>query len=211
MRNRPAGSDPKGMPRTLAACLAFLLLLSSCASSRRDVIVLLPDDQGKTGAIIVSGAGGEKILSKPRQTVSVASGAAPGEPTIMSTEEVRSLVGPALEALPQPPLQFILYFKHDTAELTSQSRDDLKKVVRTIRERKPVDISVVGHTDTLGSKKYNYRLSLERAEAVAALLIENGTDPSIIDISSHGKDNPLIPTGDQVSEPRNRRVEVTVR
>lgn len=199
------------MPRTLAACLAILLLLSSCASSRRDVIVLLPDDQGKTGAIIVSGAGGEKILSQPRQTVSVASGAAPGEPTVMSEEEVRSLVGPALEALPQPPFQFILYFKHDTTELTRQSQDDLKNILRTIRERKPVDISVVGHTDTLGSKKYNYRLSLERAQAVAALLIRNGTDPSIIDITSHGKDNPLIPTGDQVSEPRNRRVEVTVR
>ena len=172
---------------------------------------LLPDDQGKTGAIIVSGAGGEKILSQPRQTVSVASGAAPGEPTVMSAEEVRSLVGPALEALPQPPLQFILYFKHDTAELTKQSQDHLKKIVQTIRERKPVDISVVGHTDTLGTKKYNYRLSLERAEAVAAILIRNGTDPSIIEITSHGKDNPLIPTGDQVSEPRNRRVEVTVR
>ena len=211
MRNPSPGSGPKGIPRTLAACLAFLLLLSSCASSRRDVIVLLPDDQGKTGAIIVSGAGGEKILSQPRQTVTVESGAAPGEPTVMSAEEVRSLVGPALEALPQPPLQFILYFKHDTAELTRQSHDDLKKIMRTIRERKPVDISVVGHTDTLGSKKYNYRLSLERAEAVAALLIRNGTDPSIIEITSHGKDNPLIPTGDQVSEPRNRRVEVTVR
>jgi outer membrane protein OmpA-like peptidoglycan-associated protein len=211
MRNPSPGSGPKGIPRTLAACLAFLLLLSSCASSRRDVIVLLPDEQGKTGAIIVSGAGGEKILSQPRQTVTVESGAAPGEPTVMSAEEVRSLVGPALEALPQPPLQFILYFKHDTAELTRQSQDDLKTIMRTIRERKPVDISVVGHTDTLGSKKYNYRLSLERAEAVAALLIRNGTDPSIIEITSHGKDNPLIPTGDQVSEPRNRRVEVTVR
>lgn len=210
MRSRRPGSGPKGMPRALVGCLAILLFLSTCTASR-DVIVLLPDDQGKTGSIIVSGAGGEQVLSKPRQAVSVESGAAPGEPVVMPAEEVRSLVGPALDALPQPPLQFILYFKHDTAELTSQSRADLKKVLRTIRERKPVDMSVVGHTDTLGSKNYNYRLSLERAEAVAAILISNGTDPSIIDITSHGKDNPLIPTGDQVSEPRNRRVEVTVR
>ncbi|HSL99938.1 MAG TPA: OmpA family protein [Candidatus Limnocylindria bacterium] len=198
------------MPRARVVCLAILLFLSTCTASR-DVIVLLPDDQGKTGSIIVSGAGGEQVLSNPRQAVSVESGAAPGEPVVMPAEEVRSLVGPALDALPQPPLQFILYFKHDTAELTSQSRADLKKVLRTIRERKPVDMSVVGHTDTLGSKNYNYRLSLERAEAVAAILIRNGTAPSIIDITSHGKDNPLIPTGDQVSEPRNRRVEVTVR
>ncbi len=198
------------MPLALAACLAILLVLSACTASR-DVIVLLPDDKGETGSIVVSGTEGEQVLSKPRETVSVVSGAAPGEPVVMPPEEVRSLVGPALDALPQPPLQFILYFKHDTAELTRQSQADLKRVLRTIRERKPVDMSVVGHTDTLGSKNYNYRLSLERAEAVAALLIRDGTDPSIIDITSHGKDNPLIPTGDQVSEPRNRRVEVTVR
>lgn len=210
MRSRRRGSGSRGLPRALAACLVILLFLSTCTASR-DVIILLPDDQGKTGSIIVSGAGGEQILSKPRQTVSVASGAAPGEPVVIPAEEVRSLVGPALEALPKPPLQFILYFKHDTAELTRQSLAELKTVLRTTRERNPVDMSVVGHTDTLGSKSYNYRLSLERAEAIAALLIKNGTDPSIIDITSHGKDNPLVPTGDQVSEPRNRRVEVTVR
>jgi outer membrane protein OmpA-like peptidoglycan-associated protein len=108
-------------------------------------------------------------------------------------------------------LQFILYFEHDTALLTKKSLARVKDVLRTIRERDPVDISVVGHTDTMGSKNYNYRLSFKRAKAVAALLAAEGVDSSIIDITSHGKDNPLIPTGDQVSEPRNRRVEVTVR
>jgi outer membrane protein OmpA-like peptidoglycan-associated protein len=46
---------------------------------------------------------------------------------------------------------------------------------------------------------------------VAALLTAEGLNPSIFEIASHGKDNPLVPTGDQVPEPRNRRVEVTVR
>jgi outer membrane protein OmpA-like peptidoglycan-associated protein len=74
-----------------------------------------------------------------------------------------------------------------------------------------VDISVVGHTDTLGDKDYNAHLSMKRAKAVAAILTRNGVDASILDIASHGKNNPLVPTGDQVSEPRNRRVEITVR
>lgn len=200
----------RGMPRFLAVCFALLFLSSACASSR-DVIILLPDEQGKTGAIIVSGEGGEQILSEPRQAVSVKSGTAPGKPYHMPEKEVRTLVGPALEALPQPPIQFILYFEHDTARLTGKSAKQVGDVLRTIRERAPVDISVVGHTDTLGSRKYNYRLSLERAQAVADILTAKGVDPSIIDITSHGKDNPLIPTGDQVAEPRNRRVEVTVR
>ena len=129
----------------------------------------------------------------------------------MTGKEVNAQVGPALNALPPPPVQFILYFKHDAADLTDESRERMRKVVRIIRERSPVDVSVVGHTDTLGDKDYNYRLSFKRAQAVAALLASEGVNPSIIDIASHGKDNPLVPTGDQVPEPRNRRVEITVR
>ena len=70
---------------------------------------------------------------------------------------------------------------------------------------------MVGHTDTMGKKEYNYTLSLKRAMTVAAILRRHGVDASILHITSHGKDNPFIPTGDQVSEPRNRRVEITVR
>jgi outer membrane protein OmpA-like peptidoglycan-associated protein len=84
-------------------------------------------------------------------------------------------------------------------------------VLRTIRDRAPVDISVVGHTDTLGENDYNDLLSRKRAKAVAAILTGNGVDSSIIEITSHGKNNPLVPTRDQVREPRNRRVEITVR
>ena len=198
------------------AFIAILLLAASCATApkptaSRGVFVLLPDDQGRTGAILVSGSGGERLLSEPRQAVEVTPGAPPGEPFVLPARQVRTLFGPALEALPKPPAQFIFYFKHDAAELTDESKARVKDVLRTIRERAPVDISVVGHTDTLGDKPYNYQLSLKRARAVATLLAADGVDPSIIEIASHGKDNPLIPTGDQVSEPRNRRVEVTVR
>jgi outer membrane protein OmpA-like peptidoglycan-associated protein len=125
--------------------------------------------------------------------------------------EVSAIAGPALAALPKPPVRFILYFEHDSVNLTPESRAILRNVLLTIRDRAPVDVSVVGHTDTVGRKEYNYALSLKRAEAVAAILRGNGIDPSVLDITSHGKDNPLIPTGDQVPEPRNRRVEITVR
>jgi outer membrane protein OmpA-like peptidoglycan-associated protein len=129
----------------------------------------------------------------------------------MSMQEVEKIAGPALAALPKPPSKFILNFYHDSVDLTAESQALLQNVFATIRDRAPVDISVVGHTDTLGRKEYNYALSLKRAKAVAAILRENGVDPSILHITSHGKDNPLIRTRDQVPEPRNRRVEITVR
>jgi len=204
--------------RSFVLPIALLLLAAACATAPkppppppRDVIVLLPDDQGKTGAIVVSSAGVERRLDLPGQTVTVESGAPPGLPTVLSGQEVDAIAGPALAALPKPPSRFILYFEHDSVILTPESKVFLKNVLETIRDRVPVDISVVGHTDTLGEKEYNYALSLKRAKAVAAILLGNGVDPSVLDITSHGKDNPLVPTGDQVREPRNRRVEITAR
>lgn len=197
---------------------ALFLLAAACATSpkpppppSRDIIVLLPDDQGKTGAIVVSSAGVERRLDRPGQTVTVEAGSPPGLPTVLPAQEARAIAGPALAALPKPPARFILYFEHDSVNLTPESRARLKKVLETIRERAPVDVSVVGHTDTVGEKEYNYALSMKRAKAVASILGANGIDPSVFDITSHGKDNPLVPTGDQVPEPRNRRVEITVR
>src|SRR5512146_109870 len=208
----------KIMPRTLPACVLVLLLAAACATTPRTVppsprtsIVLLPDDQGKTGAIIVSNENGEKLLSNPRQSVTVSGGGATVESRVMTENEVQALAGPALAALPKAPVKYLLYFKHDSTELTKESRALLREVLRAIREHPPVDISVVGHSDTVGRKSYNYQLSLKRARMVAALLTAEGVKPSILEITSHGENNPLIPTGDQVSEPRNRRVEVTVR
>lgn len=201
----------------IAGCLSVVLLAAACATtphratSGPDVVILLPDAEGKTGAIVVSAGGGERLLTEPRQAVEVAPGAAPGEPFVMADEEVRTLAGPALEALPQPPDWFVLYFKWNSTELTGESAARVRDVVRTIRQRASTDVSVVGHTDTVGDKPYNNRLSLERARAVAALLVSEGVARSILEITSHGKDNPLVSTGDQVPEPRNRRVEVTVR
>jgi outer membrane protein OmpA-like peptidoglycan-associated protein len=204
--------------RSFVLPVAVLLLTAACATPPKppppppgDVIVLLPDDQGKTGAIVVSSAGVERRLDRPGQTVTVEAGSPPGLPTVMSGDEMQAIAGPALAALPKPPARFILYFEHDSADLTKDSQALLQKVEGTIRDRAPVDISVVGHTDTVGKKEYNYALSLKRARAVASILRRKGVDPSVLDITSHGKDNPLIPTGDQVPEPRNRRVEITVR
>ncbi len=216
MSGRGAGSGRRAVPRRIAFCLS-VVLLAACATTPhpapapRDVVVLLPDAEGNVGGIVVSAGGSERLLTQPRQAVSIASGAAPGAPFVMTDEEVRALVGPALEALPQPPAQFVLYFGQNSTELAAESSARLRDVLRTIRERASTDVGVVGHADTMGDKAYNYRLSLERARAVAALLVAEGVPPSILEIASHGKDNPLVSTGDQVSEPRNRRVEVTVR
>ncbi|MFN2435557.1 MAG: OmpA family protein [Desulfotignum sp.] len=72
-------------------------------------------------------------------------------------------------------------------------------------------VSIIGHTDTVGNEDTNKRLSLKRAETVRSLLIDAGISIEVIKIRAHGKNDPLVPTGPNVSEPRNRRVEIFVR
>jgi len=195
----------------LAGLCLVLTLLGACARPRTEV-VLMPDADGRVGAVEVSNARGRRILDQPRQAVSVSGrDRAPGVPEILSEARIEAEFGPAIAARPRAPQHFILQFETGTSELTEASRPLIGEILRAIREQAPLDVSVVGHTDTAGSEELNNRLARERAEAVARMLVGAGADPGILGISSHGKAVLLVPTGDQVQEPRNRRVEVTVR
>ena len=108
-------------------------------------------------------------------------------------------------------MTFLLYFKSGGAVLTAESEAMLTEIQAVIKTRDSNDISVVGHTDRVGAADVNAALSLKRAETVADWLVNGGVNRDIIEITSHGEENPVIPTEDNVAEPKNRRVEVTVR
>ncbi|MCP4578109.1 MAG: OmpA family protein [Deltaproteobacteria bacterium] len=129
----------------------------------------------------------------------------------MDEAEVRRIFKDALGAQPTPPVHFLLYFETGTTELTRKSMDQLPRVLKSIEDRRSVDLTVSGHTDRAGSKGYNRKLSLDRAKKVAEFLVFRGVDPKIIEITSHGEGNPLIKTPDGMAEPKNRRVEIVVR
>jgi outer membrane protein OmpA-like peptidoglycan-associated protein len=196
--------------KTILASMFVAVFLMSCAN--KNVIVLLPGSEGKTGRILVSNRGGELLLAEPKQATDIASAdAAPSTPFPMSDERIQAAFGEALSALPQPPVHFVLYFRSGTAELTEESRKLLDEVLSTTGSRKSTDVSVVGHTDRVGSREANYSLGLERTGMISRMLVSQGIDRDFIDASSHGEDNPLIKTDDNLPEPRNRRVEIVVR
>ena len=195
----------------------FLMLLASCATPvpppvpKQSMFLVIPDPEGKVGQITVTNRTGTQVLDQPRQGSTVQSANdAPSPPSTLDETEIKRIFGEALAAQPAGPARFILYFKDDSEELTPESEMLLAEVFRTMRARGGLDISVIGHTDTIGTRDYNYQLSLRRARKVADLLAKQGVDRKILDIESHGEDNLLVKTADQVREPRNRRVEITV-
>jgi len=197
--------------------LIFFCFLVGCGTHRakRDQIVLLPDLEGKGGVITVTTQGGSQTLDKPGYTVEVTDpNKPPSTPQPVNEKEITEVFGPALSAQPDPVsrfILFILYFEHDATKLTYESKDSLTGVLRTIKNRRPNEVYIVGHTDLVGKEAYNIELSSRRAHYVRDLLVTNGIKPNSLFVTFYGKSRPLVPTKDEVPEPRNRRVEVIVR
>lgn len=199
--------------RTVFICLMSLFCLVSCGKSGKNmVVVLLPGPDGKTGQIVVSNEAGSRVISAPGTATMVRSlNEAPSEPFVMSQETIKQDFGNALSVLPEPPLHFTLYFHTGTTIITAESRKLLAELLPKIATRKTSEVTVVGHTDRVGTRKMNYQLGLNRAQEIRDLLVSQGSDPKVIEVTSHGEDNPLVKTEDDVPEPKNRRVEIVIR
>jgi outer membrane protein OmpA-like peptidoglycan-associated protein len=63
----------------------------------------------------------------------------------------------------------------------------------------------------MGESKANLALGLKRAMTVRNILVQAGLPPATVDVSSHGEADLIVKTRDKTPEPRNRRVEITVR
>ncbi|MEA2085356.1 MAG: OmpA family protein [Thermodesulfobacteriota bacterium] len=191
----------------------FLLIgfFPGCAS-RDNIIVLLPDPDGTVGSIKFTNQNGSTTLEETGQALYITDmQKLPSESTPITDGMVENIFAEAIVAQPQPPVRYILYFKFDSTKLTQEANALLLEALDTIHERGSMDIIVTGHTDKAGAKEYNLSLSLKRAQQVKDILISRDVATENIRTSSHGEGNPLIPTADNVPEPKNRRVEVIVR
>jgi outer membrane protein OmpA-like peptidoglycan-associated protein len=197
--------------------LALLLAAAGCAKTARvatpahdEEVVLLPGADGKTGALVVTHAGHQATLDSAYATARVKD---PGEIARSQSEAiaVREAFAPALSAQPPRPVTFVLYFLGDSDNLTPESTVELQKIFPEIAKHPAPEIVVVGHTDRVGAIPYNDALSLRRAERVRNDLVQLGIQRDRITIAGRGEREPIVATEDEVVEPRNRRVEITVR
>lgn len=176
------------------------------------IVVLLADADGGVGAVDLSTDAGAVTLDSLRAGAVVGAGQVePGAVGTVAEQDVRDLFGRALGAEPPAPVAVRLYFETGTDQLTPQSQADLPKVLDMIRQRVVPGVEIAGHTDRVGAADVNDRLALRRAELVRQLVLDLGVPARLISVDSFGERDPVVPTADGVDEPRNRRVEITVR
>lgn len=174
-------------------------------------VVLLENPDGTVGSITVASTAGTQLLDKARLGTTVAAAAAPEAPRLFEEKEIRELFGKALDAQPQRPVSYLLYFPTGADQPTEASRPELDKALKDIAARRFPQVMLIGHTDRVGNAELNYRLALDRASETKGLLTAGGVADAIIEIRSHGEGDLLVRTADEVAEARNRRVEIMVR
>jgi hypothetical protein len=103
-----------------------------------------------------------------------------------------------------------VFFNHDSATLTPEGRAVVQQAAADYIARGETAISIVGHTDTTGTREYNLALSERRARTVVDTLTGLGVPAAAMTAAWRGQDDLAVQTGDNVREPRNRRVEIAI-
>jgi len=192
----------------LLALALVSALLAACAPTTR--VTLLPEADGKPSAVTIRSGDNAQVLTHPYQTAETYR---PGSTRLGETTAAAVNAGnPQLLALrPPPPEHFTLYFVPGGSTLTPESEALLPRVLARAAERAGGEMVVTGHTDRVGSVSDNDSLSLQRARSIRDLLVARGFKPALIEAVGRGEREPLVPTADEVDEPRNRRADILVR
>ena len=202
----------------LVAAAFLLAAIAGCAEAPpkpralapAEMVAVIPGPTGHVGAVVVRTRDGEQVLDKAYVARRVKADGST-ETVAVTRESVDAIFAETVSALPGRPATFTLYFLEGKDELTPASKAELDKVFGELRRRPAPDILVIGHTDTVGNLAFNDKLSLARADRVRDMLVGMGMERQRIQSAGRGKRELLVPTDDNMAEPRNRRVEISVR
>jgi peptidoglycan-associated lipoprotein len=198
----------RNLKKGFAVC-AILLVVTACATTPKSYVVLMDNADGTVGQLAVSSAKGEVLLSRSRTGADLDDTAK--TPFAVDENRINRDFEKAIAAQPRLPVSFMLYFKSAGTVLTDESQSMIPTILEAARIHPAPDVSVIGHTDTMGDSKANEKLGLQRAQSVAEIIKKAGLQVHDMTITSHGERNLLVATPDNTPEPKNRRVEITVR
>ena len=103
-----------------------------------------------------------------------------------------------------------ILFSTGKSELNAQSKNALTKFAESLKNTPETDISVFGHTDNTGSREFNEKLSVDRANSVVNFLSQNGVKKDRTTMKGLAWDEPVGDNSTAEGRAQNRRVEVII-
>lgn len=103
-----------------------------------------------------------------------------------------------------------LFFATNRATILPESESELQNLYNLLTEYPEMRIRIIGHTDNVGSDKFNQSLSEQRANSVRSELIRRGINPDRIEAEGKGKTEPVATNDTEEGRALNRRVEFVI-
>ncbi len=198
--------------------IAFALVFASCKKEWSDTA------KGGTVGAGVGGAVGGAIGSKSDNTATGAilgaaiggvTGAAIGRYMDKQERELEEEIGDKGKVKRvgegiQVTFDSGILFDFNSADLDRESRSTIQEMASVLNDYPNTEILVEGHTDDVGSDKYNMQLSRERANSVEEYLESLGVSSSRLVTKGYGEDQPIASNETVTGRQENRRVEFAI-
>ncbi len=175
-----------------------------------DSLVLQTESNEKTGKFIVTLPAGHNyglMIKKQDYLFYSENFNLPEDAAFKRVEKVIEL--PGIEQGASMVLSNI-FFDFNSATLKKESYAELNQIVEFLKHNPDVRIEISGHTDNIGSREYNLRLSEQRAKAVVSYLVDHGISPDRLKYRGAGFDEPIASNETAEGRQKNRRVEFKI-
>lgn len=199
------------------------LTLAACAADD-------PNRRAKTGAAVGAIAGaviGSQVSGGPKGALAgaVIGGVAGGATGNYMDEQQRAFEAELAEEQRRNDLEIQrlqdeslkidvsseVSFDFNSASLKPAFMTTLDKVAGILSRYPKTTVTVIGHTDSVGSETYNQELSERRARSVVVYLGDHGVDPVRLSAVGRGETQPRASNDTEAGRQLNRRVEILVR
>lgn len=97
-----------------------------------------------------------------------------------------------LSPISKPVKMSNILFKFGSWELTPDSEDGIKALVKLLNDNPNISIELAAHTDLVGNNEANQELSLRRAQTITNYLIKSGIEPERLTPIGYGEEKPLV-------------------
>ena len=214
------------MKKTISAilCAAMVFATSSCGSLSN----LANGTLIGTGAGAAVGAGVGAAISKDGKGAAIGAaigtalgagvGAIIGKKMDQKAEQLAAIEGAQVETITDANnLQAVkvtfdngILFDFNSSTLKPASKEALAKFASTMADMSDTDLTILGHTDNVGKREANDKVSLQRADAVAKYLKSLGMSADRFTVKGVADDQPVASNDTAEGRAQNRRVEVYI-
>lgn len=189
----------------------FLFVSLSVDMDKPETTISLAPNKKESNAIVLKADNKSFDIDKPMAYVDLSSNDKKPSKGIYTKTQFEKKFKDLLAIKVKKPSSLYIYFDTGDDKLTNKNNESLKQVIKELQKRKTRDITIIGHTDTVGTYQDNLQLSKKRVSRVKKWLLSQKFQLNTLTTEHYGENDLLVQTADNVNEPQNRRVEIFIR